>query len=137
MGASIHMHIEVKSHGIWYHYAAPHMFRNFIFFDLLGGIYGKHQPVVPPRGLPHDRTFVTQHDWTQDGESSRLHHAGWLSANELPELQARIKELCQGTGADPMSYDLECGILNTFVNGNSLSQHQGWDDLRLIFWFDN
>ena len=41
------------------------------------------------------------------------------------------------SNVDSMEYELETGILHTFINGNTLAQHQGWDDLRLIFWFDN
>ena len=62
MGAKIHMHIEVKSSDTWYHYAAPSMFRDRVFFDLLGGIYNKEAAVVPPRGLPEDLSFVTKRD---------------------------------------------------------------------------
>lgn len=137
MGASIHMHIEVKSGDAWHHYAAPHMFRNGIFFDLVAGISGKLQPVVPPRGLPENLSFVTQHDWGQDSESYRLHHAGWLSADELFELQRRLNEVYRGSLLDRMDYDLEDGFLHTYINGNALASHQGWDDLRFIFWFDN
>jgi len=139
MSASIHMHIEVRSGDTWYHYASPSLFRqgNTIFFDLLGGIYDKHKPIVPPRGLPENLSFVTQHDWKQDSEGYSLHHAGWLSADELWELQAQINKLYSEPNTVSMASDLESGLLHTFINGNVLAMHQGWDDLRLIFWFDN
>ena len=137
MGASIHMHIEVKAGDTWHHYAAPHMFRNRDFFDLVAGVYGRHQPIVPPRGLPENPTFVTRHDYEQDSKGCRLHHTGWLGADELEELQQRINEVFHVSNVDSMEYELETGILHTFINGNTLAQHQGWDDLRLIFWFDN
>lgn len=137
MGASIHMHIEVRSGDTWHHYAAPHMFRNGIFFDLVAGINGKLQPVVPPRGLPENLSFITRHDWEQDSKSYRLHHAGWLSAEELAELQERLKEVCGNSARSHLDYDLEEGFLHTYINGNALTLHQGWNDLRFIFWFDN
>ena len=138
MGASIHMHIEVKSGDTWHHYAAPHMFKDGVFFDLIAGIYDKLQPVVPPRGLPENLSFVTQHDWDQDSKDfSRLHHAGWLSAKELVELQDRLNYIYAESTRPALSYDLETGLLHTYINGNALAIHQGWDDLRLIFWFDN
>ena len=109
MGASIHMHIEVKSGDTWHHYAAPSMFRNAVFFDLVAGIYDKLQPVAPLRGLPENLSFVTQHDWKQDSENFRPHHVGWLKAKELIELQGTgegrgftvseqraLVDLCQG-----------------------------------------
>ena len=55
----------------------------------------------------------------------------------LEELQQRINEVVHVSNVDSMEYELETGILHTFINGNTLAQHQGWDDLRLIFWFDN
>ena len=137
MGASIHMHIEVKSGDTWHHYAAPNMFWNAVFFDLVAGIYDKLQPVAPLRGLPENLSFVTQHDWKQDSENFRPHHVGWLKAKELIELQGRLNYIYAESTKNPISYGLESGLLNTFINGNSLASHQGWDDLRLIFWFDN
>lgn len=136
MGAGIHMHIEVKSNGIWYHYAAPSMFRNRVFFDLVGGIYNSEAAIVPPRGLPEDLSFVTKHDWDQDCESYRLHHVGWLKADELLALQAELERKFKVV-EDELTYDLEEGFLHTYINGNALAFHQGWDDLRFIFWFNN
>lgn len=135
MGTSIHMHIEVKHNDTWHHYAAPHMFRNRDFFDLVAGAYGG-QPIVSPRGLPENLSFVTQHDFEQDSRGYRLHHTGWLGADELVKLQERINEVFHVSNVTSMEYDLESGIFHTFINGNTLAQHQGWDDLRFIFWFD-
>lgn len=39
MGASIHMHLEVKKDGRWLHFAAPHMYRDCQFFNLLADNY--------------------------------------------------------------------------------------------------
>ena len=136
MGAKIHMHIEVKSSDTWYHYAAPAMFRDRVFFDLLGGIYNKEAAVVPPRGLPEDLSFVTKHDWDQDREGYRLHHPGWLKAEELWTLQEKLNERSLDSKM-MLEHDLEAGLLHTYINGNALASHQGWDDLRFIFWFDN
>ena len=136
MGASIHMHIEVKSGDTWYHYAAPSMFRDRAFFDLVGGIYNEEAAIVPPRGLPEDLSFVTKHDWNQDRMGYRLHHAGWLKAEELRMLQQKLDEKFLDS-KKAMKYDLESELLHTYINGNALASHQGWDDLRLIFWFDN
>lgn len=136
MGAKIHMHIEVKSGDTWHHYAAPAMFRNRVFFDLLGGIYNEAAAIVPPRGLPEDLSFVTKHDWDQDREGYRLHHPGWLKAEELWTLQEKLNERSLDSKM-MLEHDLEAGLLHTYINGNALASHQGWDDLRFIFWFDN
>ena len=79
---------------------------------------------------------MTQHDFEQDSRGYRLHHTGWLGADELVKLQERINEVFHVSNVTSMEYDLESGIFHTFINGNSLAQHQGWDDLRFIFWFD-
>lgn len=139
MGAKIHMHLEVKKDGRWLHFAVPHMYRGCQFFNLLAGIYSG-EPIVPLRGLPSEvdgecMSEVTRFCYNQDRQGYRLHHEGYLLAEELVALQERLWDIFGDKGKD--EHDLEFGYFHTCINGNTIAQHQGWDDVRLIFWFDN
>ena len=136
MGASIHMHIELKSGDTWHHYSAPHIFRNTVFFDLVSGMYERIKPVTSPRGLPQDITFVTKFCYDQDRSGYHLHHEGWLGADEIVKLQRCMIQEYESRGLDRMDADLDDNFFHTYINGNSVIQHQGWDDVRFIFWFD-
>ena len=135
MSTSIHMHIEVKKDGQWQHYSAPSMLREGQFFDLLAGIYGIDTPVVPVKGLPNDMSGITQYCYEMDSESYCPHHQGWLSSAELRLLQQRLRDL--NPAMDPFDVDLEGVFFHCYINGNAVSSHQGFEDSRLIFWFDN
>ncbi len=135
MGATIHMHIEVKKDGQWQQYSAPSIFRDGQFFDLLAGIYGVDFPVVPLKGLPDDLSSLTQYCYELDTKSYRPHHQGWLSSDELQQLQRRLLEL--NPAVHPLDVDLEVSYFHCYINGGSVASHQGFEDSRLIFWFDN
>lgn len=133
MGASIHMHLEVKSDGKWLHYAAPHIFRNPRVFDAMAGLYGG-QPVRPVSGLPADLSEITRFCHEQDSGNFRLHHEGCLDADGIHALRERLR---QTDLPHELPIDLEDDVLHCYINGNGFESHQGWDDARLVFWFDN
>lgn len=138
MGASIHCHLEVFDGDKWYHWSAPCIYRDSIFFDLVAEIYGKLDSIVPLRGLPDDMSEVTKICYEQDKESYYPHHEGWLSAQELDLLQLRLVQYYKKIPTkNPREYDLEDHYFHTYIHGNSIVLHQGWEDARFIFWFDN
>lgn len=138
MGANIHQHIEVKKDGKWYHYSAPHTERDYLYFGFLSGIRGMAEPVVPLRGLPSDITFVTKVDYEQTkGLGLTPTHEGWIGQSELEEVQFRLNRRFKNTGVNPLEYDLEEHYLSTYINGSTVARHEGWDDVRLVFWFDD
>lgn len=142
MGANIHQHIEVKKNGQWHHLSQPHVFRDYTYFGLLAGIRGKMEPIIPPRGLPDDVTFVTTVDYEQTADrygEGKVVNASWFGPEELRELQSaltRIEKIRKVS--DPcVSMNLETDYLHAYINGNPVASHQGWDDVRLVFWFDD
>lgn len=145
MGTSIHMHIEVKDpQGQWHHIQAPHIYRDYVFFDLLAGVWGKYKPVAPVRGLPEDASWLTQELYRQDSEDYKLHHATWLNSEELVTLQERLTDIATsekvrygGGDTRQSKRDLEDDYFHLYLRGNAVSRHQGWEDVRLIAWFDN
>lgn len=142
MGAMIHAHIEVKKDAQWFHYAAPAFRRDYELFALIAGVRAEGrladvQRIATGYGLPEDMSEVTRICREQDSGYG-IHDEGYMTAADVKALQealyTRHPEV-RRTGIDEM--DLEYSIFKTYVNGGTLAAHEGWDDLRVIFWFDN
>ena len=58
-----------------------------------------------------------------------------LSADDLLRLQNHLQEL--NPYDSPMKWDLEDSIFCTYIGGNAIARHDGWDDARIICWYDN
>lgn len=143
MGCNIHAHIELKKDGRWHHFAAPNIKRNYKLFALMGAeradaLVGTGvQPVKHAIGIPGDATETTLICREQDA-SRGVHNECVLYASEIETLQDRLYELypdVKRTGIDEL--DLEDSIFRTYVNGGTIARHDGWDDARIVFWFDN
>lgn len=142
MGCNMHAHIEVKRFGKWGHYAAPHVVRDYKLFNLIAGvraddIANPQLPVCTHFELPEDMSIVSRTCLEQESGFG-AHHKGWLDADEIRELQRRLYDIypdVQRTGIDEC--DLEESIFHTYIAGNCIADHQGFDDVRLVFWFDN
>lgn len=140
MGTNIKAHIEVQKDGVWYHYAAPHVLRDYTLFAAICGERINPDWPVQPRPVsthhefPADMSFVTRRCLEVDKYGR---NPGWLTADELVKLQDelyRVNPEIKRTGIDPL--DLEESILRTYIAGNSIARHDGWDDVRLVYWFD-
>ena len=103
------MHIEVQKDGQWLHYSAPSILRDRDFFDLVAGIYCNLDPIVTPRGLPADISPLT--------------------------LQCRLNEIYPEKFS--LEKDLEESYFHCYIGGGAIATHKGFDDARLIFWFDH
>lgn len=146
MGCNIHTHIEVQKDGMWHHYSAPSIRRDYFLYAVIAGErldclrkseQEEIRPVAKCKMLPDDITQVTRICYEQD-KALGIHNISVLTAEDLVELQSKLYEYnpwVQRTGLD--EYDLEHSVFGTYINGNTLAQHQGWDDLRVICWFDN
>ena len=85
--------------------------------------------------LPADMSEVTAFCYEQDSNMCRLHGEFVLTAEDIKNLQ---KHLWEENEYDPKAkWDLEDAIFHTYINGNTISAHQGWDDVRIIGWYDN
>lgn len=144
MGCDIHVHIEVKKNGEWFHFGSPKLTRDYLLFALIDGVRkegllhsDKVEPVAKIHDLPKDMCFVTRMCFDQDAGLG-VHNIGVLAAGDLVELQNKLYALGPMFGRQGFEeLDLEWGIFKTFINGNAMSEHKGWDDLRIVFWFDN
>ena len=142
MGCFMRTHIEVKKNGRWYHLSQPMVRQDYYLYTVIAGVRADNYPRVKPvaniHTIPDDISFVTQMCLEQDKSGYFIHDEGVLTAEDLQLLQDRLYEYnpsIQRTGCDEL--DLEESVFRTYINGNTLSEHQGWDDLRIVFWFDN
>ena len=140
MEYNVNLHIEVKKDGQWHHLSAPALYESSVddngrFVDLIAGIYNADRVVRPLRGLPKDRTFVTDFALKQAARDGDVHHMGYLTADELNAVQdalfAYYEDLKNRGRSDVPSskyaFDLELAYFHTAI--------EGWDDMRLVFWF--
>lgn len=144
MGCDMHAHIEVKLNGVWQHYSAPIVERFYGLFNLVAFVrpedtenVGINYCVCKHFGFPEDASDLTKYCYELDASKGR-HHAGYLTARELEELQEELYlhyPHVKRTGIDRL--DLDYNIFRTYINGNSIAYHSGFEDSRLVFWFDN
>ena len=141
MSCDIHLHVEVKINGKWENWATPYISQNYALFTLMAGVRDAEdhpRPIALPRGLPADVSTVTAfhaRHWKGDG-----HRHSWLSATEAGEVQEWYECIYGGSHLPP---------LFGYVFGNDVDSHVrfpedceelrrlGFEDVRVVFWFDN
>lgn len=144
MGTTMHAHIEVKKNGRWFHFAAPIVPQNYFFFAVVNGEGLEYfrpsvreiiHPIASINELPNDMSEVTEFCYNQDKESFHVHGEGVLLAPDLRGLQYHLWDANE---YDPKGkWDIDEVFFRTYINGNSIILHQGWDDVRVIFWYDH
>lgn len=145
MGTTMHAHIEVKKNGEWLHYGCPNVTRNYLVFACINGtrkedfkeqpeIYDKIHPVTTIHELPYDMSEVTKFCLEIDNDRYKLKNFGVMNAEDIENLQHHIWEIKNPRDLD---FDLEEDVFKTYIGGNSIAAHEGFDDVRIIFWFDN
>lgn len=132
MSKRIRAHIEVKLGDQWLHYAAPEVETNLELFDLLDVAGREHE--FPMTTLSQVTAMSLQSDKDRIGAMG----LGVVMADQLYDLQAELYRRfprVKKTGIDEL--DFENSIFRTYINDNALCRHDGWDDLRIVFWFSN
>lgn len=143
MGTTIHAHIEVKRANKWLHYGAPNVPQDYLLFAAINGerrddfresMRVRITPQASIQGLPNDLSEITAFCYEQDRKSCRLHGEGALTAEDLKHLQTHLRTINDNMHK---RYDLEEDVFYHYINGNCIASHQGWDDVRIVFWYDN
>ena len=142
MGCDIHVHTEVKIDDRWHHYSVRHFERDYRIFAKMASVRNDNRgiiPIVMPRGLPDDISFLTQFNsalWGEDG-----HSHSWLGAEEI----CWLAEYGENLNPDRFWESSQFG----YVFGNYFStfhEYKGQEnsgipeqlqDVRFVFWFDN
>jgi|Wag4MinimDraft_11_1082651.scaffolds.fasta_scaffold08358_1 hypothetical protein len=140
MGCDIHLHIEVKINGKWYHWSNPSIKRNYDLFALMADVrnYDNIKPISKAKGLPENitkPTSLTAKYWNVDG-----HDFSWLSVEEVIELKERYSYI----NPDIKPFVLY-RLFNTWILGNDITSWYIYpeenildiEDMRLVFWFDS
>jgi len=152
MGTDIHLHLEIKVNGIWQHYAAPSVARDYQLFGILAGVRREELCAFPPKGIPEDCSVVTKLDY--DLEGCDVHTPSWLSSDEIvrfEEVWAKAGKhfMIEGRAVPDFERDIEHVVLGTYLFGNSWAgwkrypsdnerlREVGVEDVRWVFWFDN
>lgn len=146
METTMHAHIEVKKNNKWMHYGCPDVTRNYLVFACVNGmrkgefsdrpeIYERICPVARVDRIPGDISEVTRLCLESDSGDYQLKGFGMLDSDDLYRLQNLLWSF-PGKYGDP-DFDLEGGIFKTYINGGSIMDHRGFDDARVLFWFDN
>lgn len=146
MGTTMHTHIETKKDGKWLHYGAPAVARDYAVFAAINGkrldcldemLRKDIRPQASIKSLPDDMSEVTKICYEQDKESYYLRDEGILTAKDIENLQAHLDELREKHPHWIGSCDLEEDIFRTYIADSAIASHRGWDDVRIVFWYDN
>jgi hypothetical protein len=143
----MHAHIEVKKDGKWLHYGCPDITRNYLIFACINGmrkewfednpkVYERIQPVAKTDKLPDDMTEITRICLDMDRSDYRLKGYGVLDADDLYRLQKLLWSM-PGVKSGATEYDLEESFFKTYIGGGAIAVARGFDDVRVIFWYDN
>lgn len=137
MGCDITAHVEIKVNGEWYHWNHPKIDRWYDLFARMAGVRGDAEPISLPRGVPDDASFTTKlHRQHDEGDA---HSDSWLTAEEVASLQGWIRS--RPYTANNVSVESQVGYI--FGNGWDFKKYgyegcpEGFEDARLVFWFDN
>jgi len=128
MGCDIHVHAEVKIAGKWEYLTEIGFSRHYVLFYKMAGIRGPYvdiEPIDYPRELPRDISEMTKiwvDYWGRDG-----HFHSWLNYKEIKEVFKFLQEYYwESYNAWQLAELLDkYGVVPEF------------EDLRIVFWFDN
>jgi hypothetical protein len=139
MGTDIHAHVEVKLHGRWLHYGAPHVDRNYDLFTCICSVRGEDsdiEPVTEPKRFPDDASEITKMIYDYDGGPEYTHSAGWLTRSEMRKV-AEWYETREVPHRQGSHHGFE-GVFG-YLCGNPLysDDQKLFEDVRIVFWFDN
>ena len=149
MGCDIHIYAEAKINGLWtpigsvftskhYEYessgdkekeivylgvAEPYEGRNYRLFSILADVRGEGPAIIDCRGFPKDASDFVKKEY--DGLGYDAHSAHYYFLNELIENKNRF-EICNE-------------FLQTINDLSGLADmyNINYQDVRVVFWFDN
>lgn len=146
MGCDIHLHTEVKIGGVWHHYSAPNVDRNYAVFTKMANVRNhNHEMEIVPlsdgRGIPFDASMVTWIDCRHDQEDWHSH--SWLSKTEIIQLCEWIEDVLKLHGNRWQWYQENFGtFFGTYWRYMKTNEECDGippevEDVRWVFWFDN
>ncbi len=143
MGCDIHLHVEVKINGKWEHYNAPYIHRHYRLFARMARVRKSDDlsdgECFKPRGIPTDVSTTTKFAYERWGVDA--HDASWLGAVEAGCIQEWYHSDEKNDNPHPPLFGYVFGNdIDTYVrfpkDGNRI-RSLGFEDARIVFWFDN
>jgi len=136
VGCDIHVHVEIKIKGEWHHYNHPDVDRNYQLFGRMAGVRGTDEPIAELRGLPQDVTKATAFD-RQVHWGSDAHSVSWLTAEEVGQLEEEMKTVGYREADFGYLFGNHFYCLKKYPEEFDRHRDEGFDDARIVFWFDN
>lgn len=143
MSTTLYAHVEVRLDGRWEHFSAHSIAKNYLLCAAINGTRADDlrpgreipKPAYGTKGIPADATAVTKTCIACEvAESPR--NACTLDADQIAAVQDelyRVRPEVRRTGID--EFDFEHSIFHTYINGNSIAAHTGFEDVRMICAF--
>ena len=144
MSTTLYAHIEVKFEGRWEHFAACSVYKNYLLSAAINGTRADNlaagreipKPAAGRTGIPADATAVTKACIAREVGPEPA-NACVLDAEQIQEVQDemyRVRPEVKKTGID--QFDFEHSVFHTYINGNAIAAHTGFEDVRMICAFD-
>lgn len=139
MGCDIHAFTEVKIRGVWHCHSVLSVPRTYRLFGRMAGVRNWDPAVAPialPRGLPDDISAVVRlYAVCWEGDA---HSHSWLTASEAGAIESEHGGRKPG---DPPLFGYVFGNpIDTMVkypDDVERERDHGFEDARLVFFFDN
>jgi len=162
MGCDIHAYVEYKETGEWRHFASLSMKRNYGVFACMANVRNSGEATVfEAKGIPDDLGWTVASEylfyiddeaadregyctkmeadlWVRRGDSVKIgenritrpdwHSASWLSLHEVFQAHANYMSRYLAFYPEP-SLSAIIALLEEL--------RKAYDDVRLVFWFDN
>ncbi len=141
MSTALYAHIEVKINGEWYAYACPTITGQPELFQILRSelptsIDLKECPLIWCT-IPKAASVVTRTCYEEDCKRFVPREIGTIEADAIAKAQNLMYKLnpsVERTGID--KFDFEHSIFHAYINGGAISEHKGFEDVRIIYWFN-
>lgn len=144
MSTTLYAHVEVKLNGVWHHFSAHTIHKNYLLAAAINGTRsddltpGRKIPTPQAKflGIPGDATEITWACISRE-VSPNPKNVCTLDASQINAVQDelyRVRPEVQRTGID--KFDFEYSIFHTYINGGSIAGHAGFEDVRMICAFD-
>lgn len=130
MGCDIHGFVEVKKDGKWLVYSQIDRDRDYKLFAKMANVrnFDSHvEPISDPRGLPDDVSEVAKIE--SDYFDSDGHSHSWLSKEEIASLREWILE---ENKKSPFKTTFKLPYVAQYPE-----DYPRYEDVRIVFWFDN
>ena len=131
MGCNIHGVVEIRRKE-WEHLCDMPWRRDYFFYAQVAGVRNDYdvKPIAEPRGIPNDACYDTHVTYKQFMKDTGGHSASYLDAKETQSVSRGIYRTSGDVSLTPI-----WRAWLEFIH--VLGVCYGFDNVRMVFWFDN